>query len=229
MSFGKNLQYLRKMRRNMTQEALAEALQVSRQTVSKWELDAAYPEINKLIEICGLFNCSLDSLLRSDMNICDEAYSNMRVEVVDAFRYVQYAVISGEPEDDAISHVTKFAKSCGAKQPQVIGWDFPFLSQEQVNVYHMHGYAAAWILPEDAKLPEEAEISSQDKQKYAVITIKDCFDSPFYTIPNAYKTLMSYMDINGLEHMDSKDVICCFEKSYEIDGREYMDVYIAVK
>lgn len=229
MSFGKNLQYLRKMRRNMTQEALAEALQVSRQTVSKWELDVAYPEISKLIEICGLFNCSLDSLLRSDMNICDEAYSNMRVELVDGFRYVQYAVISGEPEEDAIRHVTEFAKSCGTEQPQVIGWDFPFLSQEQVNVFHMHGYAAAWILPENAKLPEEAEIISQDKQKYAVITIKECFKSPFYIIPNAYKTLMSYMDINGLEHLDSKDIICCFERSYEIDGTEYMDVYIAVK
>ena len=55
MSFGKNLQLLRKMRNRMTQEELAEKLQVSRQTVSKWELDTVYPEINKLIELCELF------------------------------------------------------------------------------------------------------------------------------------------------------------------------------
>ena len=39
MSFGQNLQCLRKIRNKMTQEELAEHLNVSRQTVSKWELD----------------------------------------------------------------------------------------------------------------------------------------------------------------------------------------------
>lgn len=39
MSLGKNLQYLRRLRKNMTQEDLAEKLSVSRQTVSKWEMD----------------------------------------------------------------------------------------------------------------------------------------------------------------------------------------------
>ena len=49
MSFGTNLQYLRRLSKNMTQEALAEKLNVSRQTVSKWELDTAQPEIEKAI------------------------------------------------------------------------------------------------------------------------------------------------------------------------------------
>ena len=39
MSLGKNLQYLRRLRKNMTQEDLAEKLSVSRQTVSKWEME----------------------------------------------------------------------------------------------------------------------------------------------------------------------------------------------
>lgn len=42
MSFGKNLQYLRRLSGNMTQETLAEKLGVSRQTVSKWELDGSH-------------------------------------------------------------------------------------------------------------------------------------------------------------------------------------------
>ena len=60
MSFCQNVQYLRRMRNRMTQEALAEKLNVSRQTVSKWELDMAYPEMNKLLELCDLFCCSMD-------------------------------------------------------------------------------------------------------------------------------------------------------------------------
>ena len=46
-------------------------------------------------------------------------------------------------------------------------------------------------------------------------------------IPNAYKTLMSYMKINGICHKEDEKVIACFEKSYEKDNHEYMDVYIA--
>ncbi len=47
MSFGKNLKHLRRMCGEITQEALAEKLKVSRQTVSKWGLDESTPEMDK--------------------------------------------------------------------------------------------------------------------------------------------------------------------------------------
>ena len=56
MSFGKNLQFLRHLRGNMTQEDLAEKMNFSRQTVSKWELQTAQPELDKAIELCNFFN-----------------------------------------------------------------------------------------------------------------------------------------------------------------------------
>lgn len=86
MSFGKNLQFLRHLRGNMTQEDLAEKMNISRQTVSKWELDAAQPEMDKAIELCRLFNCSLDNLFRDEMVTCGEAYENLR----DRFRFSLY-------------------------------------------------------------------------------------------------------------------------------------------
>lgn len=98
MSFGQNLQFLRKISNKMTQEELAEKLSVSRQTVSKWELDLVYPEINKLVELCNLFSCSMDELIRQDMNIINDAYSDIRIETVEEFYYIKYAVISTNPE-----------------------------------------------------------------------------------------------------------------------------------
>ena len=43
MNLGNNLQYLRRLRKDMTQETLAEQLGVSRQTISKWESNTAVP------------------------------------------------------------------------------------------------------------------------------------------------------------------------------------------
>jgi transcriptional regulator with XRE-family HTH domain len=66
MSFRDNLQQLRATR-NMTQEQLAMLLGVSRQSVSKWEAEKAYPEMDKLLKICELFDCSLDELVKGDL------------------------------------------------------------------------------------------------------------------------------------------------------------------
>lgn len=230
MSFGQNLLFLRKMRDNMTQEELAERLNVSRQTVSKWELDAAYPEMDKLLVLCDLFSCSLDQLIREDMNIINEAYSNIRIEEVEAFRYIQYTVISPEPEEDAIEHVRRWAQQMDIQEPRIIGWDFPAVSQEQRNVHHMHGYGAALVL--DAGVSEDnlpAEVKKQDRQRYIAITIKAPHTAPFDLIPNAYKVLMAYMNTNGLKGKWDGHLIDCFEKEYELDGVWHMDVYIAVE
>lgn len=222
MSFGKNLQFLRHLRGNMTQEDLAEKLNVSRQTVSKWEVDTAQPEMDKALELCKLFNCSLDCLFRDDLVACGEAYTNLRVEIVPAFRYVKHAVISSDPEGDAINRMFSVAKDCGITSPRVIGWDFPNVSQEQINVFNMHGYEAAWILP-DGITPPGLKIHENAAHKYAAVHIEVPFDNPFVTIPNAYKTLMEYMRVNGLERVE-KDVIPCFET----DG-DTMDIFIACK
>lgn len=62
MNFGDKLAALRR-ENNYTQEQLADILSVSRQSISKWESNAAYPETDKIIKICQLFGCSTDYLL----------------------------------------------------------------------------------------------------------------------------------------------------------------------
>jgi len=59
---GAYVSHLRK-ERNMTQFALATALQVSHQAVSKWETGSALPDIDTLLAIANLFEVSIDNLL----------------------------------------------------------------------------------------------------------------------------------------------------------------------
>ena len=67
MTFGENLQFLRK-RANLTQEDLAEKMEVSRQSVSKWESNLSYPETDAILRLCSLFHCDMDTLLRGDVS-----------------------------------------------------------------------------------------------------------------------------------------------------------------
>ena len=66
MTLGEKLSKLRK-EYNYTQEQLADILGVSRQSISKWESDIAYPETDKLIELGKLFDCSMEYLLKEDV------------------------------------------------------------------------------------------------------------------------------------------------------------------
>ncbi|MBO5364153.1 MAG: helix-turn-helix domain-containing protein, partial [Clostridia bacterium] len=54
---------------NISQEQLAEKIGVSRQSVSKWEVDQALPQIDKVLQLCDLFEISADELLRDQIEI----------------------------------------------------------------------------------------------------------------------------------------------------------------
>lgn len=62
MNLGERLKNLRK-ERNLSQEQLAEKLNVSRQAVSKWESNKTYPDIDNLILLRNIFNITLDDLI----------------------------------------------------------------------------------------------------------------------------------------------------------------------
>lgn len=62
LNLGENLKRLRK-ERNLSQEQLAEMLNVSRQAISKWESNKTYPDIENLILLRNLFNVTLDDLI----------------------------------------------------------------------------------------------------------------------------------------------------------------------
>lgn len=66
MKFGENLQKLRK-EKGISQEQLAEQLGVTRQSVSKWESGASYPEMDKIVALCNIFHCDMNVLINKDI------------------------------------------------------------------------------------------------------------------------------------------------------------------
>lgn len=66
MAFPENLQFIR-AQAGITQEQLAEQLEVSRQSVSKWEGGQSFPEMDTLLRICDLYDVNLDTLLRGSV------------------------------------------------------------------------------------------------------------------------------------------------------------------
>lgn len=77
MTIGERLLKLRK-ERNLSQEEFANVLNVSRQTVSKWETDQSTPDFDKIIPICEFYNITSDELLTGEKNIIVEDSKNKK-------------------------------------------------------------------------------------------------------------------------------------------------------
>lgn len=81
MKFGENLYNLRK-KQKMSQEKLAEKIGVSRQSVSKWENGSAYPEMNRILELCKIFHCQLNDLVNDNIVDLDSLDEEVKMSIV---------------------------------------------------------------------------------------------------------------------------------------------------
>lgn len=73
MSLGSKIQELRK-EKGLSQEKVSEKLEVSRQAISKWELDEAMPDTDNLIKLSNLFDISLDELVGKEKDSNSESF-----------------------------------------------------------------------------------------------------------------------------------------------------------
>jgi len=94
MRFSDKLAKQRK-NNNLSQEQLADKLGVSRQAVSKWESGSSYPDMDKMIKICGILNCTLEDLL--DDGVISDAPESSNKNKINIQVYMQ----------DLLSAVTK--------------------------------------------------------------------------------------------------------------------------
>ena len=86
MTTGEKIAALRR-KKGITQEQLSEILNVSRQSVSRWEMDAAFPETEKLIRLSKLLECSIDFLLNNEVQ--EKQPSDTAISAADCCRFIR--------------------------------------------------------------------------------------------------------------------------------------------
>lgn len=116
---GERLTELR-IKNNMTQEEFAEYMSVTRQSVSKWETDKTYPDVEKMIRIAELYNVSLDYLIKGQENEpVKELEEDKHIEEelthkvsIDASEEVEIDVQENEEETNSSKPKTRGLKIC---------------------------------------------------------------------------------------------------------------------
>lgn len=89
MSFSEKLIKLRKENK-LSQEMLADKLDVSRQSVSKWESGQTYPEMDKLLAMCKIFDVTLDELTTNDeIDILNVEKKNTQNAIESFFSFIK--------------------------------------------------------------------------------------------------------------------------------------------
>ena len=68
MKLGKQIK-LHRQEAQLSQEELANRVYVSRQTISNWENDKSYPDVNSLVLLSEIFQTSLDNLIKGDVEV----------------------------------------------------------------------------------------------------------------------------------------------------------------
>ncbi len=72
----------------LSQEALAEKVYVSRQTVSNWETGKIYPDLNSLLQLSSVFGVSVDQLIKGDLKMMQEKVNEAEVRQLDRLGYL---------------------------------------------------------------------------------------------------------------------------------------------
>ena len=84
MKFGKQIKKLRQ-EAQLSQEELAERIYVSRQTISNWENDKSYPDVNSLVLLSETFQISLDKLIKGDIEVMKDVIQKEEIEKMNRY------------------------------------------------------------------------------------------------------------------------------------------------
>ena len=84
MELGKQIK-MNRQEAHLSQEELANRVYVSRQTISNWENDKSYPDVNSLVLLSEIFQISLDKLIKGDIEVMKDVIQKEEIEKMNRY------------------------------------------------------------------------------------------------------------------------------------------------
>lgn len=171
MELGKQIKKYRN-ELNMSQDALAEKIYVSRQTISNWENDKSYPDVNSLVFLSEVFGTSIDNLIKGDIEIMKE---EVRTEDKKEFEKLSWvftilllvAIISPIP----LVHFLKFAGAAIWIVLMGVTLYVAMLVEKKKKQFDIQTYREIIAFTEGAKLDEITKAREEGKRPYQKILL----------------------------------------------------------
>lgn len=237
MMFSANLRQLRK-KYNYSQEYLADKLNVTRQTISKWENGTAMPDLRKLTEISEFFGVTMDYLLGTEgnMNVTDTADREFDNRYKEAYNKQLFAMIKENQEKQAkINHTLKVLIAVVAVALMVVSITFSFvygnLSSQIISLQNsVNNVSAGSTIIEDKETIgdwADYEILSTDKENPNIATVKFSYAPDTY--PKNAKVYLEVVDKNGKsKKTDAQLKSGSFITTIALDVTEVEHIYLFV-
>ena len=171
MELGKQIRKYRK-EQSLSQDELAEKVYVSRQTISNWENDKSYPDVNSLIFLSEVFHTSIDNLIKGDVEVMKEQVKNEdRKEFEKISRIFSVLFLAMMITPIPLIHYLKYAGIAIWVLLAVVTLYFSFIVEKKKKQFDIQTYREIIAFMEGEKLDEIAKAREEGKTPYQKILL----------------------------------------------------------
>lgn len=171
MELGKQIRKYRK-EQSLSQDELAEKVYVSRQTISNWENDKSYPDVNSLIFLSEVFHTSIDNLIKGDVEVMKEQVKNEdRKEFEKISRIFSVLFLAMMITPIPLIHYLKYAGIAIWVLLAVVTLYFSFIVEKKKKQFEIQTYREIIAFMEGEKLDEIAKAREEGKTPYQKILL----------------------------------------------------------
>lgn len=171
MELGKQIRKYRK-EQSLSQDELAEKVYVSRQTISNWENDKSYPDVNSLILLSEVFHTSIDNLIKGDVEVMKEQVKNEdRKEFEKISRMFSVLFLAMMIPPIPLIHYLKYAGIAIWVLLAVVTLYFSFIVEKKKKQFDIQTYREIIAFMEGEKLDEIAKAREEGKTPYQKILL----------------------------------------------------------
>ena len=158
--------------KGMSQDELAEKVYVSRQTISNWENDKSYPDVNSLILLSEVFHTSIDNLIKGDVEVMKEQVKNEdRKEFEKISRIFSVLFLAMMITPIPLIHYLKYAGIAIWALLAVVTLYFSFIVEKKKKQFDIQTYREIIAFMEGEKLDEIAKAREEGKTPYQKILL----------------------------------------------------------